>query len=679
MRPTLQLRQAALRVLGSLQPSRPAAEIRRLGIPESLVVRRRQGGQAQAFIRSKDSRMALFSRRHALGLGIGALSAAGLRVAPAAADNGPEMHGMSVFGDLKYPADFQQFDYVNVKAPKGGAFSFIPSVRGNNQSYYTFNSLNAYILKGEGAQGMDMTFATLMSRANDEPDAMYGLAAKSVQISPDKLTYRFTMRPEARFHDGSKLTAHDVVFSLATLKEKGHPLIQVQLRDFVKAEAPDDATVVVTFAPDRARDVPLFVASLPIFSKAYYATRAFDESTLDTPLGSGPYKVGRFEVNRYVEFDRVKDWWGADLPVSRGSYNFDTVRYEFYRDRDVAFEGFTSKSYLFREEFTARVWATRYDFPAVKDGRVKRETLPDDTPSGAQGWFINMRRDKFKEPRVREALINAFDFEWTNKTIMYDAYARTVSPFQNSDMVAEGPPSREELVLLEPFRGQVPDEVFGLPFVPPMSDGSGQDRALLRKAVQLLSEAGYPIKDGKRELPNGEPFTIEFLVDEPSLQPHHGPYIKNLGTLGIDATFRLVDAVQYRARVEDFDFDMTMQRFSFSATPGDSMRPFFSSQAAKTKGSYNLAGIANPAIDALIEKIIGANSRQELTIACRAFDRVFRAGRYWVPQWYRNTHPIAYWDQFGHTEKLAKYTQGVGAPDNWWYDAAKAAKLEQAK
>ncbi|WP_223966520.1 extracellular solute-binding protein [Bradyrhizobium sp. RD5-C2] len=623
--------------------------------------------------------MALFSRRHALGLGIGALSAASLRAAPAAADNGTEMHGMSVFGDLKYPADFQIFDYVNPKAPKGGAFSVIPWVRAYNQSYYTFNSLNAYVLKGEGAQGMDMTFAALMSRANDEPDAMYGFAAKSVQISPDKLTYRFAMRPEARFHDGSKLTAQDVAFSLNTLKEKGHPLIQVQLRDFVKAEAPDDATVVLTFAAGRARDVPLYVASLPIFSKAYYATRPFEESTLDAPLGSGPYKVGRFEVNRYVEYDRVKDWWGADLPVNRGSYNFDTVRYEFYRDRDVAFEGFTSKSYLFREEFTARVWATRYDFPAVKDGRVKRETLPDDTPSGAQGWFINMRRDKFRDPRVREALICAFDFEWTNKTIMYDAYARTVSPFQNSDMVAEGPPPPEELALLEPFRGQVPDEVFGLPFVPPMSDGSGQDRALLRKAVQLLNEAGCVIKDGKRMLPNGTPITIEFLNDEPSLQPHHGPYIKNLGTLGIDATFRLVDAVQYRARVEDFDFDMTMERFSASATPGDSMRPFFSSQAAKTKGSYNLAGISNPAIDALIEKIIGANNRHELTVACRAFDRVFRAGRYWVPQWYRNTHPIAYWDQFGHTEKLAKYTQGVGAPENWWYDAAKAAKLEQAK
>ncbi|MBR0873780.1 ABC transporter substrate-binding protein [Bradyrhizobium tropiciagri] len=623
--------------------------------------------------------MALFSRRHALGLGIGALSAAGLRVAPAAADNGTQMHGMSVFGDLKYPADFQQFDYVNVKAPKGGAFSVIPWVRAYNQSYYTFNSFNAYTLKGEGAQGMDMTFATLMSRANDEPDAMYGFAAKSVQISPDKLTYRFTMRPEARFHDGSKLTAQDVAFSLITLKEKGHPLIQVQLRDFVKAEALDDSTLVVIFAEGRARDVPLYVVSLPIFSKAYYAKRSFEESTLDTPLGSGPYKVGRFEINRFVEYERVKDWWGADLPVNRGSYNFDTVRYEYYRDRDVAFEGFTAKSYLFREEFTARVWATRYDFPAVKDGRVKREILPDDTPSGAQGWFINMRRDKFTDPRVREALIDAFDFEWTNKTIMYDAYARTVSPFQNSDLMASGPPSPEELALLEPFRGQVPDEVFSLPFVPPKSDGSGQDRTQLRKAAQLLNDAGCAVKDGKRVLPNGEAFTIEFLVDEPSLQPHHGPYIKNLGTLGIAATFRLVDAVQYRARVEDFDFDMTMQRFSSSATPGDSMRPFFSSQAAKTKGSYNLAGIANPAIDALIEKIIGANDRKELTIACRAFDRVFRAGRYWVPQWYRNTHPIAYWDQFDHPEKPAKYAQGVGAPENWWYDPAKAAKLEQAK
>ncbi|WP_454624518.1 extracellular solute-binding protein [Bradyrhizobium cenepequi] len=621
--------------------------------------------------------MALFTRRHALGLGIGALCAT--RLGSAAADNGVEMHGMSAFGDLKYAADFHHFNYVNVNAPKGGMFSLIPSVRAYNQSYFTFNSLNAYILKGEGAQGMDMTFTALMARAGDEPDAMYGLAAKSVRISPDKLTYTFTIRPEARFHDGSKLTAHDVAFSLNTLKEKGHPLILVQLRDFIKAEALDDATVVVSFAPKRARDVPLYVASLPIFSKAYYANRAFDESTLDTPLGSGPYKVGRFEVNRFIEYDRVKDWWAADLPVCRGSYNFDTVRYEFYRDRDVAFEGFTGRNYLYREELTARIWATRYDFPAIKEGRVKRELLPDETPSGAQGWFINLRRDKFKDPRVREALIYAFDFEWTNKTIMYGAYARTHSPFQNSDMMVSGPPSPEELALLEPFRGQVPDEVFGMPFVPPVSDGSGQDRTLLRKAVQLLNDAGCVVKDGKRLLPNGEPFTIEFLNDEASIQPHHGPYIKNLATLGIEATFRLIDAVQYRARLEDFDFDMTIERFSMSATPGDSMRAFFSSQAANTKGSYNLAGISSPVIDALIEKIIAAESRAELTTACRAFDRVFRAGRYWVPQWYANTHRVAYWDVFAHPPKPPRYAQGVGAPENWWADPAKAANAEQAK
>src|ERR1700720_2963689 len=300
-------------------------------------------------------------------------------------------------------------------------------------------------------------------------------------------------------------------------------------------------------------------------------------------------------------------------------------------------------------------------------------------PSGAQGWFINTRRDQIKDPRVREAVIQAFDFEWTNKTIMYGAYARTHSPFQNSDMMAKGPPSPELLKLHPPFGRDVPDEVVGSPFAPPVSDGSGQDRTLLRKASQLLLDAGLAIKDGKRVLPNGEVFKIEFLVDEPSLEPHHAPYIKNLGTLGIEASLRLVDPVQYRARVEDFDFDMTIERFSMSATPGDAMRPFFSSQAAKTKGSYNLAGLANPAIDALIEKIIGADNRADLTVACRAFDRVFRAGRYWVPQWYANTHKLAYWDLFAHPEKTPRYAQGVGAPENWWTDQNKAAKAEQAK
>jgi len=624
--------------------------------------------------------MASLSRRHVLGLGlgVGAISAPWLGAAQAA-DASPEVHGLSVFGDLKYPADFQRFDYVNPDAPKGGLFSLIPPTRAYNQSFFTFNSLNAYVLKGEGAQGMDMTFASLMARAADEPDAMYGLAAKSVQISPDKLTYRFTIRSEARFHDGSKMTAQDAAFSLTALKEKGHPLIVVQLRDMVKAEAVDDTTLAVTFAPNRARDVPLYVAGLPIFSKTYYSTRSFEESSLDTPLGSGPYKVGKFEVNRFIEFERVKDWWAADLPVNRGSYNLDTIRYEFYRDRDVAFEGFSGKSYLFREEFTSRIWATRYDFPAMKDGRVKRELVPDETPSGGQGWFINTRRDKFKDPRVREALTYAFDFEWTNKTVMYGAYARTRSPFQNSDMVATGLPSPEELKLLEPFRGQVPDEVFKEPFVPPVSDGSGQDRTLLRKAQQLLNDAGIAIKDNKRVLANGEPFKVEFLLDEQSFLPHHASLIQNLGLLGIEATPRLIDAVQYRARVESFDFDITVERLSMSATPGDSLRPYFSSQAAATKGSYNLAGIASPAMDAMIAKAIAAETRTDLTFACRVIDRLFRAGRYWIPQWYANTHKLAYWDVFDHPEKLPRYAPRAGVPDIWWYDAAKVAKLDQAK
>src|SRR2546425_9206302 len=522
---------------------------------------------------------------------------------------------------------------------------------------------------------MEITFATLMGSGLDEPDSLNGLAALGVRVSADGLTYRFLLRAGIKFHDGTPITAQDVAFSHNLLKEKGHPIIQQLMRDVVGIEAADGATVVVRFAPKRGRDVPLFVAALPIFSRAYYSIKAFDETTLEIPLGSGPYKVGRFEVGRFIEYERVKDWWGAELPVSRGLNNFDTVRYEFYRDRDVAFEGFTAKSYICREEFTSRIWATRYDFPAIRDGRVKRDILPDERPSGMQGWFINMRREKFKHPKLREALIYAFDFEWTNKTIMYGAYERVHSPFQNSDLMAKGRPSADELALLEPFRGKVPDEVFGEPFVPPVSDGSGQDRALLRKASALLKEAGFVITDGKRVTLQGEPISVEFLIDEPSFQPHHMPFIKNLGTLGIEATLRVVDPVQYRKRVDDFDFDLTIQRFSFSSTPGDSLRSYFSSQAAAMKGSQNLAGISDPVIDVLIDKIIAADSRTSLTTACRVLDRVIRTGRYWVPHWYKASHWLAYWDVFGRPATKPRYARGI--PETWWYDRDKAAKIYQ--
>jgi microcin C transport system substrate-binding protein len=619
------------------------------------------------------------SRRRLLSVGAGAVATGAIgfdaQAQPPREINGTERHGLSSFGDLKYPEGFPHFDYVDPKAPKGGVFSQIGPGTIYNQGSGTFNSLNSYILRGDAAQGMELTFASLMARADDEADAMYGLAARAVRISADGLTYRFLMRPGPRFHDGTALTAHDVVFSLTVLKDKGHPIITQLLRDFAGCEAEDDTTVTVRFAPKRARDVPLFVAGLPIFSRAYYGKRPFEESTLDIPLGSGPYEVGRFEPGRYIEYKRVANWWGADLPVNRGRHNFDSVRYEYYRDREVGFEGFTAKSYLFREEFTSRIWATRYNFPAIKDGRVKRDVMADDTPSGAQGWFINTRRAKFQDARLREALGCAFDFEWTNKSIMYGSYQRTHSVFQNSDMMANGKPAAEELALLEPFRSKVSEEVFGEPFVPPTSDGSGQDRALLRRASQLLQEAGYPIKDGKRLTPQGERLGLEFLIDEPSFQAHHMPFIKNLATLGIDPRLRIIDPVQMQQRLKDFDFDLTIQRFSFSATPGDSLRNYFSSPAAAVKGSQNLAGIADPAIDALIERAMAAGSRAELTIACRALDRLIRAGRYWIPHWYKASHWIAYWDTFGRPPTKPRYARGV--LETWWHDPHKASKIEQ--
>ncbi len=614
------------------------------------------------------------TRRDVLVLSAGAAGALATSI-PAAAEGDTETHGMSAFGDLKYPAGFRHFDYVDPNAPKGGVFSQIGSNRIFNQNFLTFNSLNSFILRGDAALGLEATFATLMARAEDEPDAMYGLAADKVRISADGLVYRFHIRPEARFHDGTRLTARDAAFSLNLLKEKGHPIIQQLTREMASAEAEDDEVLAVRFVPKRARDVPLFVAGLPIFSRAYYAARSFEESGLDIPLGSGAYRVGRFEVGHFIEYQRVSDWWGTNLPVNVGQNNFDVVRFEYYRDREVGFEGFTAKNYLFREEFTSRTWATRYDFPAIRDGRVHREEFPDETPSGGQGWMFNTRRAKFANRRLREAVNYAFDFEWTNKNIMYGSYRRTVSVFQNSDLMAEGMPSPEELKLLEPWRGKVPDEVFGEPFTPPVSDGSGQDRALLRKASQMLQDAGFPIKGGKRVDAKGEPIVFEFLIDEPTFEPHHMPFIKNLKTLGIEATLRLVDAVQFKARVDDFDFDVVVDRMSFSTVPGDSLRTYFSSRAAATKGSQNVAGIADPAVDALIEKIIDANSRPELVVATRCLDRVLRAGRYWVPHWFKAAHRVAYWDVFGQPKGHPTYMRGI--PETWWYDRDKAAKLDK--
>ena len=385
-----------------------------------------------------------FTRRDTFAIGAAALGSVLAPVGKAA--ESPERHGISAFGDLKYQAGFKHFDYVNPSAPKGGVFSQVAPTRIFNQGLLTFNSLNSFILRGDAAQGMEFTFASLMTRAYDEPDAMYGLAARAVQVSSDRLVYRFLLRRGIAFHDGSPITAHDVVFSLRVLKEKGHPIIAQLLHNFAEAQALGEDTIAVRFAAGYARDLPLFVAGLPILSRRYYGSRPFEETTLDPPLGCGPYKVGRFEAGHFIEYERIKDWWGADLPVMRGKNNFDIVRYEYYRDREAAFEGFSSRSYLFREELVSRIWATRYDFPAVHEGRVKRAVIADHSADAAQGWYFNTRLAKFRDKRVREAFIDAFDFEWVNAKIMYGAYQRTQSLFENSDMMAIGPPGSARLV-----------------------------------------------------------------------------------------------------------------------------------------------------------------------------------------------------------------------------------------
>ncbi|HEU4476028.1 MAG TPA: extracellular solute-binding protein, partial [Methyloceanibacter sp.] len=540
----------------------------------------------------------------------------------------------------------------------------------------TFNSLNNYILKGDAAQGLELLFDSLMVPAADEPDAVYGLVAESGEIADDGKSVTFYLRPEARFSDGTPLTAEDVVFTLDALKTKGHPIFRQTLQDVVGAEALDPRTVRYSFQGELVRDLPLTVAALPIFSKAYYSNRPFEETTLEPPLGSGPFLVDRIAQGRNIVYRRNPEYWAKDLPVNRGRWNFDKIRYEYFRDRTAGMEAFKAGTYDFREEFTSKVWATEYDFPAIRAGRVKKEVLPDETPSGTQGFFLNTRRDYLKDPLVRKALDLAFDFEWTNRNVFYGLYERTQSFFENSPMKAEGEPSEAERALLNGLGAPVSAEALGPAYLPAKSDGSGQDRNLLMQAGKLLDEAGYTVKKGVRVGPDGEPLKLEILTFEPTFERLTAPYVKNLKLLGIDARIRMVDPAQYQQRLKNFDFDITTQRYVMRNTPGVELRSYFGSQAAKMDGSLNLAGIDDPAVDALIERILAAKSREELETAARALDRVLRAGHYWVPHWYKASHTVAYWDKFSRPETKPRFDRGI--LDTWWYDEPKAAKLAAA-
>lgn len=596
------------------------------------------------------------------------LLALGLAASTALPAGAEPRHGLSVFGDLKYPPDFKHFEYVNPDAPKGGRVSQIGS-----GGLTTFDSFNPFIVKGDAAQGLSLVFDSLMARALDEPDAVYGLVAETADVADDGLSVTFKLRPEAKFADGSPVTAEDVVFSFETIKAKGHPALAMPLRDVKAAEALDAHTVRYTFEGTLVRDLPITVATLPVLSKAYYTANEFDRTTLQPPLGSGPYKVGPFKAGTFVTYIRRPDYWGKDLPVNAGINNFDEVRYEYYRDRTLELENLLAGNFDFREEFTAKDWAGGYNKPAVRDGRIKLLTIPDERPSGAQGFFINTRREKFKDVRVRQALNYAFDFEWSNKNLFFGLYTRTASYFENSDLKATGKPSPAELELLEPFRDQLPEAVFGEAVSPPVTDGSGNNRAQLREAARLLKEAGWEQTPQGLRNAAGQPLTVEILIESPAFERIVAPYLKNLKAIGVDASMRRVDPAQYERRMKDFDFDLTTQRYALRLTPGVELKNFWGSQAAATTGSFNLAGIADPVLDQLIDKVVAAKSREELVTATRAADRVLRAGHYWVPQWYKGAHNLAFWDKFGWPETKPKYERG--ALDTWWYDAEKAAKL----
>ncbi|MEX0854052.1 MAG: extracellular solute-binding protein [Bauldia sp.] len=605
----------------------------------------------------------------------GASAAAGLIPLPFAwAAGRTGLHGLSVFGELKYPPDFKHFDYITADAPKAGRMNFAPPNRGYNQSFETFNTLNSFVLKGAAPPRIELTFDSLMTRAADEPEAVYGLVAESVDVSDDGSLFTFRLRPEARFNNGTPLTAEDVAYSLTVLKEKGHPTIVQPLGPMVKAEATDAHSVAVRLDEERTRDTILTIVELPIFSKAYYANQDFEASTLAPPLGSGPYRVGRMSAGRFIEYERVADYWGNDLPVNIGHFNFDVIRTDFYTERQAAFEAFKKGEITHREEFTSITWAQGYGFPAVIQGRVKKSTdFPSEKRPSHQGWYINTRRGKLRDPRTRQGIGLAFDFEWSNKNLFFDSYVRQTSIFGDSDYAATGTPSAAERAILEPFRSTLPAEIFGEAYVPPKTDGSGRDRAMLKRAADLLAAAGWRQIGNDLVDEEGAPFELEFLIDAQVFERILSPYVQNLKALGINASIRQVDPVQAQARENDFDYDIVLQAFSFAATPIDGLAQFYGSRAAATPGSRNYSGVKEPAIDAALDRLPSVTTREELIAVTRVIDRVFRAGHYWTPAWSLANHRLAYWDVFGWPPTKPDFA--FTPETTWWFDKDRAKAI----
>ena len=587
-----------------------------------------------------------------------------LLATPALADEA--ISGIALHGAPKYPANFTHFDYTNPDAPKGGELRL--------SALGTFDTVNPFTLKGVGAENAAMVFETLMAGSMDEPFSQYGWIAESVTVAPDHSWVSYRIHPEARFHDGSPITPDDVIFSFETLRDKGQPFYRRYYKDVAKAEKTSDHDVRFSFKDTTNAELPMIMGQLPILSKKFWQGKDFAATTLEPIMGSGPYEIDNVEQGRSITYKHVKDWWAKDLSVNRGRYNYDTIRTDYYRDVTVALEAFFAGRYDFHLENVAKNWALAYNTPAVKDGLIKRDNLKNELPAGMQGFVFNTRRPLFQDRRVREALNYAFDFEWSNKNFAYNAYERTKSYFENSELAAHGAPTADELKILESYRGKVPDEVFTKDFTLPTTDGSGDARDNLRKAADLLREAGWNLKDGKLLNAEGKQFAFEIVDAEPMFERWTQPMLRNLERLGIKATFRTVDSSQYQNLMNDYDFDMTISVFSQSLSPGNEQYSYWSSSKADVKGGRNLIGVRDPVVDDLLGKLVHAKSREDLVTICHALDRVLLWQYYVIPHWHIGSYRVAYWDRFGMPQTMPKY--GLDIVDAWWIDPAKSSKIE---
>lgn len=555
----------------------------------------------------------------------------------------------------KYPANFKHFDYVNPNAPKGGTLRLA--------GFGGFDSLNPFLAKGSAADQLELLYDTLTVPSADEPNTAYGLIAETIEKASDSSWVRFRLRKQAKFNDGVPITAKDVAFTFNLLKTQGHPFYRQYYADVDKVIVENNHQVLFTFKVKNNRELPMIIGQMQILPEHYWKNRDFKADTLTPPLGSGPYQILQVKPNASIHYERVKNWWAKDLPVTKGLYNFDKITVDYYRDMSVALEAFKANQFDVNVEYSAKSWATGYDGEQLTAGKIIKKEIANHNAANIQGFAFNIRRPMFQDKRVREAISLLFDFEWSNRQLFYGSYKRLSSYFENSEMAAHELPTPKELAILEPYKNQVPEEVFTTVFTAPINDGSGYIRDQQVKAYKLLQQAGYQIKEGKMVDKDGRQLKFEFLLAQSNLERVLFPFKINLAQLGIDMEIRRVDISQYINRLRSHDFDMTSYIWGQSNSPGNEQRGYWSSFNADVAGSQNIIGVKDPVVDALVEQLIQANTRESLVLHARALDRVLQWGYYVVWNYYTDTWRIAYWDKFGQPAKAPDYNYGLFT---WW-------------